>query len=385
MPQVREVGANAVRPGLCHLGAQPRGGSLEDTPAGQADALTPTLTRLFLALYSVPAGPDAPVAWHRAGPHAGSWREFLLRGPADDPGNLVHGWSAALAGDRELAALSVAAAGRVRALAEACRERRNLVHGDLLHGNVLVSPDARRVQAVRSWKCSVRGDFLFDAAWCSFWAPFHPGSPPPIRCPGCSGPRPCGPGPARCSTPPSATTATSCTSATPTWDETSGPAARPASPPQPGVSPRSSSAAPCLSLALKAAPDRRLPRPRIELNAWRTDVAHASGGVQEMMGQPVTLLDGLSDVDRDTRFYGSFVTASDLRGHVSVRGLARIFFRRRNLQVFTSDAGAATVSVLLIDPRLTSGRRRARLAWPPAWSSRSGPRIGRDSGLSGEP
>ena len=52
----------------------------------------------------------------------------------------------------------------MRALAEACPERRDLVHGDLLHGNVLVSPDARRVQAVLSWKCSVRGDFLFDAA-----------------------------------------------------------------------------------------------------------------------------------------------------------------------------------------------------------------------------
>ena len=63
----------------------------------------------------------------------------------------------------------------MRVLAEACPERRDLVHGDLLHGNVLVSPDARRVQAVLSWKCSVRGDFLFDAAWCSFWAPFHPG------------------------------------------------------------------------------------------------------------------------------------------------------------------------------------------------------------------
>jgi Phosphotransferase enzyme family len=49
----------------------------------------------------------------------------------------------------------------------------DLVHGDLLHGNVLVSPDARRVEAVLSWKCSVRGDFLFDAAWCSFWAPWH--------------------------------------------------------------------------------------------------------------------------------------------------------------------------------------------------------------------
>jgi len=51
----------------------------------------------------------------------------------------------------------------------------SLLHGDLLHGNVLVSPDARRVEAVLSWKCSVRGDFLFDAAWCSFWAPWHPG------------------------------------------------------------------------------------------------------------------------------------------------------------------------------------------------------------------
>jgi len=100
-----------------------------------------------------------------------------LAGLADDPRNLVHGWSAALPGDRELAALSAAASGRVRALAEACPERRDLVHGDLLHGNVLVSPDARLVEAVLSWKCSVRGDFPFHAAWCSFWAPFPPGSP----------------------------------------------------------------------------------------------------------------------------------------------------------------------------------------------------------------
>src|ERR1700756_4331826 len=67
------------------------------------------------------------------------------------------------------------ALGAVRALAGACPERRDLVHGHLLHGNVLVNPDAGRVEAVLSWKCSVRGDFLFDAAWCSFWAPWHPG------------------------------------------------------------------------------------------------------------------------------------------------------------------------------------------------------------------
>lgn len=105
-----------------------------------------------------------------------------------------------------------------------------------------------------------------------------------------------------------------------------------------------------------------------------------------MTGRPVRLLDGLSDADRDNRFYGSFVTASDLRGRVPVRGLARVFVRRRNLQVFTSDADAAKAGVLQIDPRLTSGARRARLGRGP-WS---GPRgqargAGTDSGPSGEP
>src|SRR5690606_35877704 len=46
---------------------------------------------------------------------------------------------------------------------------------DLLHGNVLVHPTTHRITAVLSWKCSVRGDFLYDAAWCTFWSSFHPG------------------------------------------------------------------------------------------------------------------------------------------------------------------------------------------------------------------
>ena len=174
VPEVREVGTTPSGRAFA-ISVRHRGRFLEDTPVEQAGTITSTLTRLLVALYRVPARLDAPVVWHQADASAGSWREFLLAGLVDDPGNLVHGWSAPLAGDRELAALSAAVTGRVRALVDACPERRDLVHGDLLHGNVLVSPDARRVEAVFSWKCSVRGDFLFDAAWCSFWAPFHPG------------------------------------------------------------------------------------------------------------------------------------------------------------------------------------------------------------------
>ena len=245
VPEVRDVGTTPSGRAYA-ISVRHHGRFLEDTPVEQAGAIAPALTRLLVALYRVPADPDAPVVWHQAGPPAGSWREFLTDGLADDPGKLVHGWSAVLAADPELAALSAAVAGRVRALIDACPERRDLVHGDLLHGNVLVSPDARRVEAVFSWKCSVRGDFLFDAAWCSFWAPWHPGiaAADPLsallRAPAC------GPGPAPCATPRPATTATSCTSASPIWDGTCGPGTRLTSPLRPGVSPRSSSAARCL-------------------------------------------------------------------------------------------------------------------------------------------
>ena len=91
-----------------------------------------------------------------------------------------------------------------------------------------------------------RGDFFFDAAWCSFWAPFHLGIAaadplsallwaPSVRAePGAS------------TTPLPVTTATSCTSASPIWDGTYGPGTRLISPLRPGASPRSSSAARCL-------------------------------------------------------------------------------------------------------------------------------------------
>jgi aminoglycoside phosphotransferase (APT) family kinase protein len=51
----------------------------------------------------------------------------------------------------------------------------DLVHGDLLHANVLVTEDASRPNAVFSWKNSARGDFLYDTAWCTFCAFWYPG------------------------------------------------------------------------------------------------------------------------------------------------------------------------------------------------------------------
>ena len=172
VPIVREVSVNAdgyafAISDRCH------GRFLEATPVELSGRLAMTLTDLLVALHDVPqTGIDSPVRWHQPGAEPCSWREHLLDGLVDDPSELTHGWSASLA-DRKLDVLASAATARIHLFMEACPERRDLVHGDLLHGNVLVSFDAAAIEGVYSWKCSVRGDFLFDAAWCTFWAPWH--------------------------------------------------------------------------------------------------------------------------------------------------------------------------------------------------------------------
>ena len=80
-----------------------------------------------------------------------------------------------------------------------------------------------------------------------------------------------------------------------------------------------------------------------------------------MTRQRMGLLDGFTDADRDTMLYEYFWAASEVGGQFPpVRSFARIFVRRRDLQVFTSDTGAAKARVLLIDPELTA---RARFGW----------------------
>ncbi len=149
------------------------GTPLEKTPADQAGALLPTLLDLLARLRGMTVGGDAVYWSPAAGPSPPSWRAHLragLSGRGDDD------WLADLERkDPELRGLFDACAARVEALLPACPERRDLVHGDLLHQNVLVAPDARSVTGIFSWKCSVLGDALYDVAWCAFWGELYPG------------------------------------------------------------------------------------------------------------------------------------------------------------------------------------------------------------------
>jgi aminoglycoside phosphotransferase (APT) family kinase protein len=175
VPAVVEVGE--AFGGAYAISVRCYGINLEDVRPDQSDAAGPMLASLLAALFRVPKGSDLSVDWHgRPSRSDLTWRGWLSERLVDDPRQEVHGWRAALADDSGIDRVYRAAEARVRDLLDACPERRDLIHGDLLHANVLVAEDASRPNAVFSWKCSVRGDFLFETAWCTFCsAIWYPG------------------------------------------------------------------------------------------------------------------------------------------------------------------------------------------------------------------
>jgi aminoglycoside phosphotransferase (APT) family kinase protein len=143
---------------------------IETTSAQEADAVGGALEVLLAALRAVPATQDEAVVWYDPEASAGvTWHSWLRAGLIDDLSAHVSGWRAKLAASPRLDALFGACESRIEELLPACPERRDLIHGDLLHQNVLVAENAAEVTAIFSWKCSARGDFLFDVAWCTFW------------------------------------------------------------------------------------------------------------------------------------------------------------------------------------------------------------------------
>jgi aminoglycoside phosphotransferase (APT) family kinase protein len=175
IPEVLAVGD--AFGGAFAISARHHGRFLEDVGRDDAPSAGAALERLLAAFRAVPAPPDAPSAWHPPGedPSTSTWRRWLVDSLVDDPRRTVSGWRSTLAADPELDALYRRCEQRIGTLLDSCPERRDLVHSDLLHQNVLLSDDWSRVMAVFSWKCSVRGDFLFDVAWCTFWSAWHPG------------------------------------------------------------------------------------------------------------------------------------------------------------------------------------------------------------------
>ena len=104
-------------------------------------------------------------------PHA-SWRESLLDIVNDRPGDRVSGWKTRLEASSIGIELFCQAYQELVSLVDFCPEERHLIHSDLLHFNLLVANS--QITSVLDWGSAKYGDFLYELAWFSFWAPWFP-------------------------------------------------------------------------------------------------------------------------------------------------------------------------------------------------------------------
>ena len=168
IPEVLEVG-EAFGFGYA-ISTRFHGRFLESIEPGEAALARPAVLELLDALRAVPAEDGAPADWYRAG-DGSTWRSWLTAAVVDNPANTVSGWRATIAAEPKLDRLYRATEAHFEQLLDACPERRELIHGDLINRNVLIDDDLTRISAAFSWKCSARGDGLYDVAWCTMWSP----------------------------------------------------------------------------------------------------------------------------------------------------------------------------------------------------------------------
>lgn len=154
----------------------------ERVPGGFLDELDETgmratLPSLFAALDATrdadPAGTTGYGIWGADGhaPHP-SWRAALLDVANDRPGDRIHGWRKRLTASPIGSGAFEQAYARLSESIDSCPAERHLIHSDLLNFNVLVADG--RLSGVIDWGCAMWGDWLYDLAWFTFWAPWYP-------------------------------------------------------------------------------------------------------------------------------------------------------------------------------------------------------------------
>jgi|GEM_PF-1036232 len=143
------------------------GSFVEESEAKNASQVGAALTDLFVQMRSVP---PRDVEWYKPTRGVSDWRSWLAR-DLPLPPIIDERWPSACDAHPDLRATRDRAVEAIVAWLPLCPERRDLIHRDLLHQNVLIDGDA--ITGIFSWKHSLFGDFLYDVAACSLWGAWH--------------------------------------------------------------------------------------------------------------------------------------------------------------------------------------------------------------------
>ena len=172
IPTIVEIGETDE--GSYAISERVHGGFLDELDETGMRAMLPSLFAAFDAMRDADLAETTGFGiWGADGnaPHP-SWRAALLDVANDRPGDRIHGWRERLAASADASTAFAQAYCRLTELLDACPDERHLIHSDLLNFNVLVADG--RLSGVIDWGCAMWGDWLYDLAWFTFWAPWYP-------------------------------------------------------------------------------------------------------------------------------------------------------------------------------------------------------------------
>jgi hygromycin-B 4-O-kinase len=99
-----------------------------------------------------------------------TWQAYLLS--VDEESERVHGWHDNMAQSPISTGAYAEALAYLKSHIHYCPDARHLLHTDLLHFNVLAEENT--INAVVDWGNARYGDFLYELAAFTFYAPWHP-------------------------------------------------------------------------------------------------------------------------------------------------------------------------------------------------------------------
>ena len=139
---------------------------IDELDSGQMERIVPAVLRALDALREADVSKWTAVV----GARALSWSEQLLS--VDEENDRVFGWHDRMGSSATgMEPYQKGLAWLVEGVGE-CYDGNQLLHNDLLHFNMLVSGDA--IAGVIDWGCAGTGDFLYELAMFTFYAPWFP-------------------------------------------------------------------------------------------------------------------------------------------------------------------------------------------------------------------